>query len=273
MRSINAHSGTQNVCDWLANSCQPRILHVFEHACNLINERREVLSVVAPQIGAGPFNLLLEEDICFSNSLRLESPVSVSAHQLTLGDLTIQTGQAKCWSPRPDWERLQIRRTEILNPLPSLPISITQPLLPHSLLSNLSSALVTEDISSTQKITSQLAGLGAGLTPAGDDFLLGSMYAAWIIHPPEVAKILAEGIANIAAPLTTSLSAAWLRAGSRGEAGAVWHEFFEALIAADSAQTQNALEKILAVGETSGADALSGFLGTFAATTTPQIPP
>jgi hypothetical protein len=45
------------------------------------------------------------------------------------------------------------------------------------------------------------------------------------------------------------------------------------LITADSAQTQNALEKILAVGETSGADALSGFLGTFAATTTPQIPP
>src|SRR5215207_4421879 len=102
MRSISAPSITHNVHEWLANSRQPRVLHVFDRACNLINERRDVLSIVTPQIGNGPFNLVLQEAVCFSDFLRLESRVSVFPTQLLLGDLTIQTADAKPWSPRPD---------------------------------------------------------------------------------------------------------------------------------------------------------------------------
>jgi hypothetical protein len=108
--------------------------------------------------------------------------------------------------------------------LNQLKLPITQ-----SLISNLSSALVTADISSAQTITSQLAGLGQGLTPAGDDFIMGVVLAAWIIHPREVASVLAEEITKIAVPLTTSLSASWLRSAGRGEAGILWHNF-DALI-------------------------------------------
>jgi len=89
------------------------------------------------------------------------------------------------------------------------------------------------------------------------------LLAAWIIHPLEVANVLAKEITNIAAPLTTSLSAAWLRSAGRGEAGALWHHFFDALVSSDLVQIQNAMDKILEVGETSGADALSGFVGAF----------
>jgi len=48
-----------------------------------------------------------------------------------------------------------------------------------------------------------------------------------------------------------------------GEAGILWHEFFEALTGADTVRIQTTMVKILAVGETSGADALKGFIGTF----------
>ena len=109
-------------------------------------------------------------------------------------------------------------------------------------------------------------GLGMGLTPAGDDFLMGALYAAWIIHPSALASRLAQEIANVAAPLTTSLSAAWLRSAGRGEAGILWHEFFDALLVARTgspACLQKAMENICAVGETSGADALAGFLSAF----------
>jgi hypothetical protein len=40
---------------WLKDSRHPRILHIFDSACNLINESREVLSIVTPQIGRGNF--------------------------------------------------------------------------------------------------------------------------------------------------------------------------------------------------------------------------
>jgi len=59
MQSINALSLAPDVRNWLANSRQPCILHVFDHACNLISERREVLSIVTPQIRNGPFNLIV----------------------------------------------------------------------------------------------------------------------------------------------------------------------------------------------------------------------
>jgi hypothetical protein len=41
---------------WLAASRHPRILHLFNSACNLINARREVLSIVTPQIGREDFS-------------------------------------------------------------------------------------------------------------------------------------------------------------------------------------------------------------------------
>ena len=69
-----------------------------------------------------------------------------------------------------------------------------------------------------------------------------------------------EQIANIAAPLTTSLSGAWLRSAAKGEAGELWHEFFDALI--EDKNMYLPMSKILSVGETSGSDALMGFLGT-----------
>ena len=303
---INALSIAPDVKDWLANSHQPRILHVFEHACNLINERREVLSVVMLQIGNCPFNLVIEGDILFSEHLSLESLVSVFPTQLNIEDLTIHTNDAKPWSPRPDWETLHARRDDIAGGLKSclsswksnkfdsfcqrealprieqaalaqvekiLPIILTNRQSPitnlqfpvsHLQFSNsLISALANVDIPSSIIAAKQLAGLGIGLTPAGDDFIMGAIYATWIIHPPEIASVLAERIGNIATPLTSSLSAAWLRSAGRGEAGVLWHNFFDDLISANEIAIQESIDKILSVGETSGADALAGFVGSF----------
>jgi len=263
MQSINTLSLTSAVNNWLANSSQPRILHVFDQACNLINERSEVLSIVTSQIGNGPFNLVIEDDVLFSDHLHAQSPISIRANELILGRLTIDTSSARLWSPCPDWEMLHAERDNILNQLALLQIPDNQPLLPNSLLSTLSNAVASADVSSARTVTSKLAGLGAGLTPAGDDFLLGAIYAAWIIHPLEIASVLVKEIANTAAPLTTSLSAAWLRAGARGEAGALWHDFFNAMLMANSATIQLQVAKLLSVGHTSGLDTFAGFLGSF----------
>ena len=264
MQLINAHSLTSDVNDWLENSHHPRILHIFDHACNLINERREVLSIVTPQIGNGLFTLVIEDDVLLSDHLNVQSPISIRANQLTLGDLTINTANAEIWNPRPDWERLRANRPVILNQISSLPIPEYEILLPNSLISNLSIALANNDISIAKTITSQLAGLGIGLTPSGDDFIMGAIYAAWIIHPLEIASVIAKEITNVASPLTTSLSAAWLRSAGRGETGILWHQFFDALISANKESIQETMNQILAVGETSGADALAGFFGVFA---------
>ena len=282
-QSVHALSLTPHVNNWLANSGHPRILHIFDHACNLINERSQILSIVKPQIGNGPFNLVLEEEICFLDYFNLESHISIFPNGLTVGNLSIHTAEAKLWNPRPNWEVLHTRKGDIGNQLSQLPITnylsivsfdpligersglLNHSRLPisQSLVSNLSLALVNADISSARKLASQLAGLGVGLTPSGDDIIMGAIYAAWIIHPFDVVRVIAQEIANAAAPLTTSISAAWLKAAGRGEAGSLWHEFFDALVSSNHAQIEESMDNILAVGETSGTDALAGFIGVF----------
>ena len=262
MQSINSLSLTSSVNDWLANSHHPGILHVFDHACNLINEGREVLSIVTPQIGNGPFNLVIQNDVLFSGCLSIESPLLIFPDQLHLGDLLIHTARVKDWNALPDWKTLHRKQEKILFDLLRLQIpDYLSPTLStlNSLSYTLSYSISAADISTAKDMASQVAGMGIGLTPSGDDFLMGAIYAAWIIHPQDVAQKLAQEIAETAAPLTTSLSAAWLKSAGRGEAGILWHKFFKALIADENIQLP--ITKLLSVGETSGADALAGFFG------------
>jgi len=266
MLLINSLSLTSNVNAWLANSRQPRVLHVFESACNLINEHKDVLSVVSQRIGDGPFNLVVEDNVIFLDHLSLESPISNFPNGLKIGDLTINTQNARLWSPRQDWKILYARRENVLALLPPLPVTNYEFLVSNlQLFNSLASALVNADLPTSINATQKLAGLGIGLTPSGDDFIMGAILAAWIIHPADVAEVLAVEVTEVAAPLTTSLSGAWLRSAGRGEAGILWHQFFEALISADQTSIQESMDKILSVGETSGADALSGFVSSFAA--------
>lgn len=276
MRSIDARFLTPQVNQWLGTSRQPRVLHVFDRACNLINEQRDVLSVVTPQIGNGPFNLVVADGILFRSDLDAGSSVSVTGSGLLLGDLDISIINARLWDPRPDWESLHTRKQSIFRLLSYLQIKNdlegrefdlhhSALSIPQSLVSKLSTTLANADITSARQNAAHLAGVGIGLTPSGDDFLMGAIYAAWIIHPVEVAGMLAHEIASIAAPLTTSLSAAWLRSAGRGEAAALWHEFFRGLLLGDPHEIRAREAKILDVGETSGEDALAGFCRTMMA--------
>jgi hypothetical protein len=273
MQVVHARSLTHQVKSWLIASQYARVLHVFDDVCNLINEHGQVLSVVMQKIGNGPFNLVIDEDVLFSNHLNAESKISIQPNRLTLENLDIKIDQAELWSPRPSWEILYAKRNNIINQVTSLPkweSSIKQDIASsqsallamtpayESLLSGVTSTDLPESIDSAK----QLAGLGQGLTPSGDDFILGAILAAWIIHPNHVARVLAGEITNAVAPLTTSLSGAWLRSAGRGEAGILWHNFFNALIADDSNALQLHITELLSVGHTSGADAFAGFIST-----------
>jgi hypothetical protein len=254
---MNGLSCAPGVKQWLTTTRHPRILHIFDRACNLINERGEVLSIVTREIGDGPFNMVVAENISFFSDLHTESRISIADSRLTLGRLIIYTGNAQLWNPCPDWNRLHTHRDKIVQQIAQLRFTNNQ------FSDSLPSAVAIADLPSCLTATRQLAGLGIGLTPSGDDFIMGAMYAAWIIHPPEAASVLAREIGNTAAPLTTSLSAAWLKAAGKGEAGILWHDFFGALVSANTLRVRETLKNILAVGETSGADTLAGFTRVF----------
>jgi hypothetical protein len=110
-----------------------------------------------------------------------------------------------------------------------------------------------------------LAGLGEGSTPAGDDYLMGVLYALWAGGgaPAE----LAGAIAAVAAGRTTRVSAAWLLLAGRGEVGPIWRELLLALAAGDAVGAARGAAAVRALGNTSGAYSLRGFLDTLEVTT------
>jgi hypothetical protein len=68
-------------------------------------------------------------------------------------------------------------------------------------------------------------------------------------------------------PETTALAAAYLHSAARGECAAPWHDLFAAVLQPAPEPRQAALSAavaaLLALGHTSGADGLAGFLAPF----------
>lgn len=113
-----------------------------------------------------------------------------------------------------------------------------------------------------------LAGRGPGLTPSGDDFLVGVLHAVTCWPDLAAAGLAADlhaRIAAVAVPRTTRISAAYLDAASRGWATSPWHALVDALAQYPAAgPLEAAARRLLATGETSGADGLTGFCWAWA---------
>jgi hypothetical protein len=116
----------------------------------------------------------------------------------------------------------------------------------------------------------RLIGWGEGLTPAGDDFLVGllaSLDAGAQDNPQRrgfrdtIAESLVRGAHD-----TTPIAAHYLRLAAGGHYGQPLVGLRNALLDADRSDVfDNALACALGVGATSGADMVSGFLAGFAA--------
>jgi hypothetical protein len=107
--------------------------------------------------------------------------------------------------------------------------------------------------------TAALAGLGEGSTPAGDDFLVGVIYAIYATLPRARAAALGTAIAAAAAARTTRLSALCLQRAAGGEAIPTWSHFFSAVATGETRRIRERARRVAALGHTSGRAALAGF--------------
>ena len=230
---------------WLQDGRPARLLHNFVGVGNLVNDRGEVLSVVSPRVGPGPLSLVLAGEA--GEALERREPVLFDhvTRQLTVGGLSVAWPAATLWSPQPEWTRL---RHACVDWPPPGPLSSDIDVPMWRMVDGLAAGEWTPTLAGARG----LAGRGAGLTPAGDDVLFGIFCALWVWQwRLEWAGRLAAEVA----PLTTTLSASLLRAAANGEAGWQWHEVVNG--------RPGAVDALLAVGHTSGADAWAGFVATY----------
>ena len=105
---------------------------------------------------------------------------------------------------------------------------------------------------------SQLVGLGPGLTPSGDDFLIGALAALDALGQTNMHTALGRAVVA-AAGRTSPLSASLLRAAAAGHVGENLHMMLAALVTGDA---DAAIDAAARIGHTSGWDALAGAVVT-----------
>jgi len=104
-----------------------------------------------------------------------------------------------------------------------------------------------------------LIGFGFGLTPSGDDFLVGAL--AWLdaIGARDAHAALARAILDALPGSTAPLSACFLRAAAGGHVGETLHRAVSSIMAGD---TDAAIVAVENVGHSSGWDMLAGITTT-----------
>ncbi|MCC6192163.1 MAG: DUF2877 domain-containing protein [Anaerolineales bacterium] len=291
MFTLTAVSMTPAARAWLAQSRPAQVLNVFDRACNLVDAAGEVMSMVTNARGLTPFGLVVAPNRAGSfKAVTVESQVVRAPPVLRVGPLRLDyAGEGvRTWDPRPSWSELRICLDADPGRLDALVRLVADRALPGSLLDlflvaadrsplppglfgraragvdDLATGLLTGQLEQAAIGGQCLAGLGAGLTPAGDDFVVGACLASWAGLYGPAAPDLGAVVGRAVAPLTSTLSAAYVRAASQGECALPWHTLFSALCQPDSSQRQAdlaaAVDAVLSVGHTSGADGLAGFL-------------
>ena len=287
---VAAAAITPRVLNWLNRNAAATVLHVSSHTCNLVDDQGDILSLVTPEIGRGPFAMVLpvssfEFRVSSSHSpftvhhspfTIAPSPVStpqslnLSVSQsptLSLPPYLITTDQAELWEPRPRWDTI---RPHLAKALPWLRLAMLRHTPTHAAavhqhprfvegIQALSQGFKHQDVAGLARATESLVGFGPGLTPAGDDGLMGVMYGLCAMQTQPDERLL-RLVVERARKRTTTLSGAFLVAAAAGETVQTWHELGQAIVTGEGEGIYAAAKGVLAIGDSSGACALVGFI-------------
>jgi hypothetical protein len=110
----------------------------------------------------------------------------------------------------------------------------------------------------------KLLGLGPGLTPSGDDALSGALLALQAFGEPVAARSLSDFLGTAAIAATSAISRAHLACAIDGEGHECLHALFTALASAEHDAIASAADRVTAIGQSSGWDALAGVAAVLA---------
>lgn len=121
--------------------------------------------------------------------------------------------------------------------------------------------IADHDLDMIKGSATRLVGLGQGITPDGDDIMLGALLATWMTEPSTFSTELGEVVLETVADRTTPISLAWLMAAARGECTEHWHCLLKSIRTMSKEEFLQGALQIYRQGHSSGWSALRGFQG------------
>ncbi len=245
----------------------------FNNVINLVDERNLLISVVTKQIGNGPNNIVVDH----INGLDFDN-ISITKEHIIFDDEMIPLNDIVLYDDKIVFDNFSIvtfkkslQYAKDLLKEKAHPLSAVFLLgasreknfkdgFQYALMNGLKKGM-DELIRSNFTNGKELCGMGIGLTPTGDDLIDGALLALslfesiGIVKTSSVKKTLYESIGSTNIISRTFLYYSYL--------GRFYEKFKDLIIAMSNGDRLNeAFYNYLDIGETSGADILTGFIIT-----------
>ena len=255
-----------------------RVHSVFAGACN-VRCNDTLLTIAAYRAGDGPATLRLADGAAPDLRVAFDAGESVRCHGgvLRSGRIELRLRKVRVWRPveptcLPTPARIDARLGDVAASLARCRHAQSSILGREgaTTAAALRDACRTLDVESAMRHAARLIGWGEGLTPAGDDFLVGLLAGLdALVEGDERRGRMRGAIAatvRSCAGRTTPIAAHYLKLAAGGHYNEPLLGLRNALLAAaDRHVIDAALRRALAIGASSGADTARGLLAGLAA--------
>jgi hypothetical protein len=245
---------------------------VFAHACNLATADSLLTLATLPGSDAPTTIVLGDETVPdLRQHFEVHAALRCRGGVLRSTSVAVQLAGARVWLPPrhgPRMPAIQVRENlriaaeHLARKRRSASSMIDRD--GRERIASLTCATRALDESELARVLQRFVGWGEGLTPAGDDFLVGYLAGLEMLadNAPRQRFLgaLRQGVRALA-PCTTDLAAHLLRLATDSHHAAVLEHLRIALLCAHRCDLpERALQAALAIGATSGADTVSGLL-------------
>ncbi len=247
-----------------------RVHSVFRQAVNVVLD--ETLLTFLPDAGVGlPDSIVLTaadfailgQTSCDEPVLKRSGTIAIPQSRITIriGDNNRDNAFFPGGKLAPAAERIQ-RQERIRRDLAGFRADMPPQVEQRS--AELANALGNHDLPACERIAASLVGLGNGLTPSGDDVLLGVLAVLrFLIESGATAPfytMFTEAVVKLAEGNTTDASLKYLRCAGQGRFSLPLIAGVRALGEAGHEIDMANLERLVSTGDTSGSDMLNGIV-------------
>jgi len=237
------------------------------HPCNILWERYAAAKLgMACAVSSRGLVLENGEHLDF-NAARRFTPVmrcrDIAPARRILDALEATAAKALGFSSDDDFFTL-IARPERASRRNASSIAVAMRLREERLFEAVAAAIRHGDAAGLVRASQEMAGLGQGLTPSGDDFLAG-VYAALLFRgrsglAAAFASQEIEAAAHAASRLTTGFSGFLMTNAAAGLVAKPLADWLDAVHRGDAPLAESLVERIAGLGHTSGLDCLAGMV-------------
>lgn len=298
---LEAHSIGISAADRIKEKGKLGFIHsIFDRVINITSSKNNLISLVGEEIGMGPLNIVsnIPPKVDFTaTGIKEGDLVTRLGNLIIIGEniITVSIEGIKLWNPKIQFlDKLQTRRIIISNidilkataldydnlnglgelipfaNIDGLKVTNDKKLCPIANIAAphitaLLEAISLNNIQGIIQIIKKIVGLGPGLTPAGDDMLVGLMSSMQYISNnfPEIridVNKINEEIKSSISGLTTTISEEFLREASLGRVNEPIASHIKNMLISGERDVMNSANRVLRHGGTSGTDTVFGII-------------